>query len=162
LNIRQATEEDASRISEIYNYYVLNTTVTFENAAVNAADVVERIREKMAKYNWLVGEVDGRIVGYSYFGFFRPRSAYRETVESTIILDRDCIGRGYGSALYEKLLQSVKTMGFREIIAVIALPNPESLKLHRKMGFVEAGVLHNVGFKQGRYVDIGFWQKSLH
>jgi L-amino acid N-acyltransferase YncA len=162
LNIRQATEEDASRISEIYNYYVLNTTVTFENAVVDAADVVERIREKMAKYNWLVGEVDGRIVGYSYFGSFRPRSAYRETVESTIILDRDCTGRGYGSALYEKLLQSVETMGFREIIAVIALPNPESLKLHRKMGFVEAGVLRNVGFKQGRYIDIAFWQKSLH
>jgi L-amino acid N-acyltransferase YncA len=161
LKIRQATEKDASRISEIYNHYVLNTTITFETVAVEPAEMVGRIRGKIAQYNWLVGEVDSQIVGYSCFGSFRPRAAYRETVESTIILDKDYKGLGYGSALYEKLLQSAATLGFREMIVVIALPNPESLKIHRKMGFIEAGLLRNVGFKHGRYIDVGLWQKSL-
>ncbi len=124
MKIRQATEKDAFRISVIYNHYVLNTTVTFETVAITPAEMAGRIREKIAQYNWLVGEVDGRIVGYSYFGSFRPRAAYRETVESTIILDKDHGGRGYGSALYEALMRSAATLGFRETVAVIALPNP--------------------------------------
>jgi L-amino acid N-acyltransferase YncA len=161
LLIRQATEKDAPRIAEIYNHYVLNTTVTFEVAAIGLGEMEGRIREKLVKYNWLVGVEEGRIIGYSHYGSFRPRAAYNHTVESTIILDKDEKGRGYGSALYRELIESAAGRGFKEMIAVIALPNEESLKVHRKMGFKESGVLHNVGYKHDRYLDIGIWQKSL-
>ena len=121
----------------------------------------KRIRDKMSRFDWLVGEVEQKIVGYSCYGTFRERMAYDKTVESTIILDRDETGKGYGKELYRRLLKSATDSGFREMVAVIALPNPESIRLHFGLEFRERGVLKNVGYKFGKYLDIGFWQRSL-
>ena len=161
MNIRPVSLNDAERICEIYNHYVLNTTITFETAAVSQAEMTERIREKTARFDWIVGEDEGKVIGYSYYGTFRTRAAYAQTVESTIILDKDYTGRGYGSDLYRQLIESASRKGFHEMIAVIALPNPESLSLHRKSGFTQAGILRNVGYKFDRFLDTALWQRSL-
>ena len=101
------------------------------------------------------------MIGYSSYSTFRQRPAYNRTIESTIILDRECLGKGFGRLIYTELIESARRHGFTEMIAVIALPNPESTLLHSRLGFIEAGVLKKVGYKFNRYLDIAFWQKSL-
>jgi L-amino acid N-acyltransferase YncA len=159
--IRKVTETDAPAIKDIYNYYIENTTITFEIAPVSLEEIKKRIRDKVARFDWMVGEVDQKIIGYSYYGTFRERAAYNNTVESTIILDHRNTGKGYGTEIYRQLIKSAQEHGFKEMIAVIALPNPESIHLHLKQGFREAGVLKNVGFKFNKYLDTGLWQKAL-
>ena len=160
MHIRQATAGDAARIAEIYNWYILNTIITFETDVVSPQEMTNRIQEKTINHDWLVGEVNQEVLGYAYYGPFRARAAYNHTVESTIYLSQESMGKGFGRALYTKLLESVKTRGFREVIGVIALPNPQSVALHRKMGFEVVGVLKGVGYKFGRYIDVAIWQMS--
>ncbi|MBI3798165.1 MAG: N-acetyltransferase [Deltaproteobacteria bacterium] len=159
--MRRATAGDAERIAEIYNRYILHTIITFETDVVGPQEMTKRIQEKTLNHDWLVGEVNQEIIGYAYYGPFRARAAYNHTVESTIYLSQERIGKGFGRALYTQLLESVKGRGFREVIGVIALPNPQSIVLHRAMGFAEVGVLKSVGYKFGRYIDVGIWQLSV-
>jgi L-amino acid N-acyltransferase YncA len=161
LTIRKACEEDAQIVSEIYNWYVLNTAVTFETEAVEIAEIKRRIREKLATHDWLVAEINQQIVGYAYYRSFRPRAAYGHTVESTIYLSANSVGKGFGRALYDALVRSARERGFRELIGVIALPNPGSVALHSSLGFREVGVLRAVGNKFGKYVDVALWQRSV-
>jgi phosphinothricin acetyltransferase len=161
LNVRTASEADAGRIAEIYNWYVLNTTVSFETEAVSPQEMEKRIQERLERYDWLVGESEGKIVGYAYYGSFRPRAAYNHTVEITVYLEQVSIGKGFGQALYRELIESAANRGFRELIGVIALPDRGSIALHRKMGFREIGVLEQVGHKFGQYIDVALWQKSI-
>lgn len=159
--IRKATEDDAEAITKIYNWYVLNTPITFETEIVSVDDMEKRILEKRLQYDWLVGEVNKEIVGYAYYGTFRDRGAYRHTVESAIYLPLKNIGRGFGKVLYSNLIESARKHGFTEMIGLIALPNPGSVALHLKMGFHEAGVLRNVGYKFEKFINVGIWQLSL-
>lgn len=161
MQIRRATAEDAERIAEIYNWYVLNTIITFETDVVSPQEMTKRIQEKLSNHDWLVGEVNQKVIGYAYYGSFRTRVAYHHTVESTIYLSQESMGKGFGRTLYAKLLESVKGRGFREVIGMIALPNPQSIVLHRDMGFAEVGVLKSVGYKFERYIDVGIWQLSV-
>lgn len=161
LDIRPATEADAGRIAEIYNGYVLNTTVSFETEWVSPQEMAKRIRERLEHHDWLVGESQGRIIGYAYYGPFRPRAAYHHTVEGTVYLEGASIGKGFGKALYGRLIELAENQGFRELIGVIALPDQGSIALHRKMGFREIGVLEKVGYKFGRYIDVALWQRSI-
>jgi L-amino acid N-acyltransferase YncA len=160
LSIRRASESDAERISEIYNWYVLNTIITFETVAVSTREMEQRIKEKVANYDWIVGELNDQIVGYAYYGSFRPRAAYGHTVESTVYLSQSSIGKGFGKSLYSALIRSANENGYRELIGVIALPNPASLALHMTLGFREIGILRGVGQKFGQYVDVALWQRS--
>ena len=159
--MRPVTAGDAERIAEIYNWYVLNTIITFETDVVSPQEMTKRIQENLINHDWLVGEVNQKVVGYAYYGPFRARAAYNHTVESTIYLSQGSMGKGFGRTLYAQLLQSVKDRGFREAIGVIALPNPQSIALHRAMGFAEVGVLKRVGYKFERYIDVGLWQLSV-
>ncbi|WP_416675693.1 GNAT family N-acetyltransferase [Egbenema bharatensis] len=161
MNIRSIAENDIEKITEIYNWYILNTPITFEVEAIHALEMKQRVQEKLQKYDWLVAEVNQEIVGYAYYGAFHPRSAYSHTVESTIYLKQDQIRKGFGQLLYRELIRSATEKGFRELIALIALPNQGSITLHQKLGFSESGVLKKVGFKFEQYIDVGIWQKSL-
>jgi L-amino acid N-acyltransferase YncA len=161
MQMRRATAGDAARIAAIYNWYILHTIITFETDVVGPQDMTNRIEEKTLNHDWLVGEVNQEVVGYAYYGPFRAGAAYNHTVESTIYLAPESLGKGFGRTLYAQLLESVKGRGFREAIGVIALPNPQSIALHRALGFAEVGVLKRVGYKFGRYVDVGIWQLSL-
>jgi phosphinothricin acetyltransferase len=157
--IRRAEPCDAQIISEIYNWYILNTTVTFETEAIDQLETRRRILEKLTTHDWLVAEVSGRIVGYAYYGVFRPRPAYAHTVESTIYLSEGSVRKGLGTLLYSTLIHSAAEKGFRELIGAIALPNAASVRLHAKLGFREAGRLEGVGRKFGSYIDIALWQR---
>jgi L-amino acid N-acyltransferase YncA len=161
MRMRQATAGDAERIADIYNWYILNTIITFETDVVSPQEMKKRIQEKTITHDWLVGEVNQEVIGYAYYGPFRARAAYNHTVESTIYLSQENLGQGFGRVLYAKLLESVKARGFREVIGVIALPNPQSVALHRAMGFAEVGVLKRVGYKFARYIDVAVWQMAI-
>ncbi len=159
--IRKAAIEDAPAIAEIYNWYIANTTVTFAVDPVTVIEVADHIRETLQEYDWIVAEVDNSIAGYANYGQFRKRAAYHHTVEGSIYVSQAHIGKGIGTTLFEGLLRSARGRGFREMIGVVALPNPASIALQRKLGFVEIGVLKNVGCKFEKYIDVSIWQKSL-
>lgn len=159
--IRRAAEPDAPRIADIYNWYVLNTAITFETEAVTLDEMRRRISEKIATHDWLVAEVNREIVGYAYYGSFRPRAAYFHTVESTIYISQESTGQGIGATLYSSLIRSAVEKRFREMIGVIALPNESSVRLHSRLGFREAGRFQSVGQKFGNFIDVAFWQRSV-
>lgn len=161
MNIRTVTPSDISPLVDLYNDYIRRTTITFELSPIDGAEMQQRVTAKLAHHDWLVAEVDGQVVGYAYYGAFHSRAAYRHTVEVSIYLAPAHQGKGYGKALYRALLASAQAKGFREAIALIALPNPASIALHHKLGFEETGVLRQVGYKLDRYIDVSFWQKSL-
>jgi L-amino acid N-acyltransferase YncA len=160
-NIRRASAADAAAISKIYNAYILDTIVTFETAPLEVSDLKQRLEEKLVGHDWIVAELNQQIVGYAYYGSFRPRAAYHHTVESTIYLSEENQGKGLGKTLYSALIRSAHEKGFREVIGVIALPNPASVALHKSLGFQEAGLLRGVGCKFGQYLDVSLWQRSL-
>lgn len=161
LHVRQATERDSESLTEIYNWYIRNSIATFETRPISVAEMTQRISEKLLQHDWLVGISDDQIIGYAYYGSFRTRAAYNHTVESTIYLADTATGRGFGKPLYRALITSAMHRGFREMLGVIALPNPGSVKLHAALGFREVGYLPRVGYKFEQYIDVGFWQRSL-
>lgn len=159
--MRRALERDADAIAAIYNHYVGNSTATFETEPVDVATIIERMHDKLERHDFLVGESDGRVAGYAYYGKFRGRAAYGHTVEPAIYVDHAHAGKGYGRIIYDVLMESAASKGYREIVAYIALPNPASIALHRSLGFEQAGLVRRVGYKFDRYVDVAIYQRTL-
>ena len=159
--IRSATLDDAPAIARIYNHYVLNTTVTFEEVSVSDADMAGRVDSvQSANLPWLVIEEAGEVLGYAYAGKWNARSAYKRTVESTIYLANAATGRGLGSRLYTALFDVLRAQGMHVVLGVIALPNDASVALHERFGFKQVGQFAEVGFKFNRWVDVGYWQMT--
>lgn len=162
VNIRDATVDDAKVVAGIYNHYILNTTITFEEQAVTDTDMAQRISDVQgAGLPWLVVEFDGEVVGYAYATKWRVRHAYRFSVESTVYLAPELSGKGLGRALYTELLLRLATGGYHLVIGGIALPNAASIALHEKMGFEQVAQFREVGFKFDRWLDVGYWEKKL-
>jgi phosphinothricin acetyltransferase len=160
--IRPAEPADAAGIAAIYNHYVAQTVVTFEEEPVSAAEIVRRIEDvRSAELPWLVAEQAGRVTGYAYATRWRPRSAYRFSAEITVYLGPADGGRGIGSQLYAELFARLKARGIHAVMAGIALPNEASVALHEKYGMRKVAQFQEVGFKLGRWVDVGYWQRSL-
>jgi L-amino acid N-acyltransferase YncA len=121
-----------------------------------------RVGEKLERgFPWLACEVDGQFAGYAYYGPWRTREAYRNTVESTIYLDPSFQGRGLGRRLYSALIASARAQRRHAMIGIIALPNEASEALHRSLGFARVGVYREVGWKLERWVDIASWELLL-
>lgn len=160
MRIRRAAASDAAAIADIYAHYVRETVITFDTDAPSAAEMAERISGG-GLYPWLVAEEDGALLGYAYAAAFRTRPAYRFSVETTVYLRLGSGGRGIGSALYVPLLETLEAQGFTQAIAVIALPNEASVRLHERLGFVHAGTYAQVGWKLGQWLDVGLWQRPL-
>lgn len=158
MSVRDVALSDAPAIVNIYNHFVINSSVTFEENEVSDSEVAARIERTVASYPWLVLEQGSDVLGYAYGSAFRTRSAYRFTAETTIYLREDAVGRGLGTRLYRELLGRLRTQGFRSAIGVIALPNEASVRLHEKLGFQKVAHLYNVGRKFGQWVDTGYWQ----
>jgi L-amino acid N-acyltransferase YncA len=156
--IRQATIDDAAQLCEIYNHYVLNTTVTFEEGAVSAEEMGERVKETLESLPWLVVEENGGVLGFCYASKWKGRCAYRYSVESTIYLSPDAGGRGLGTELYSTLLEELKDRGLHTVMGGIALPNDASIALHEKFGFEKIAQFKQVGNKFGQWIDVGYWQ----
>jgi phosphinothricin acetyltransferase len=160
--LRAAVVADAQAIVAIYNHYILTTTISFEEAAVTEADMRQRIAEVQAKgLPWLVLEIDGVLAGYAYATPWRARHAYRFSVETTVYLDPTRLGRGLGRQLYAELLARLRAHGCHLAIGGIAQPNVGSVKLHEAMGFRQVARFEEVGYKFGRWLDVGYWQINL-
>lgn len=157
--IRIATVSDAQAICDIYNPYVENTIVSFEETPVDAATMAQRITDIRQRYPWYVAEDAGCIVGYAYAGSWRPRVAYRHAVETSVYLAADAARRGLGRALYAAILDELPRKGYRCAMGGIALPNDASVALHEAMGFVKVAHFKDVGFKFGQWIDVGYWQR---
>lgn len=160
--LRVATPDDAAAIVAIYNHYVLNTSISFEEQAVSAPEMAQRITDILsAGLPWLVLEEGGAVLGYAYATKWRVRHAYRFSVESSVYLAPEAGGQGHGSALYAALLERLTASGFHLVIGGIALPNPASIALHEKMGYEKVAQFREVGYKYGQWLDVGYWQKVL-
>ena len=159
--IRPATADDAAAIVDIYNHYILNTVVSFEEEAVSVAEIQDRMKRFTARFPWLVYEEDGRVLGYAYAAPWHTRASYRNTAESTVYLAQGAAGRGLGSQLYGELFERLHSLKVHAVMAGITLPNPASVALHEKMGFEKVGHHKEVGWKFDRWIDVGYWQLLL-
>ncbi len=159
--IRPVRTDDAARICAIYNYYVRETCVSFEEEPVSVAEMEQRIRTVVAAYPWLVYERDGLVRGFTFAGPWKARSAYRYTAESTVYVDQDARGQGIGGALYANLILGLQERDLHVLIGVIALPNEASVALHHRAGFRQVARFSEVGFKFGRWLDVGYWELPL-
>jgi L-amino acid N-acyltransferase YncA len=159
--IRQGTPSDAAHICEIYNYYVRETVVTFEESPVLEAQMARRITDVTAHLPWLVWETDGTVTGYAYATSWKGRAAYRHSVESSIYLAPQATGRGLGSRLYAALIADLRHRGLHCVIGGAALPNPASVLLHERLGFEKVAEFRQVGFKFGRWIDVAYWELML-
>jgi len=159
--IRYAAIDDAKTICDIYNYYVRNTAITFEEQPVLVEDMQSRMADVIASLPWLVSERTGVVIGYAYASKWKSRSAYRFSVESAIYLAPEMHGRGAGRELYEALISDLRSRAIHAMIAVVSLPNPGSIALHERMGFEKIAHLKEVGWKFGSWIDVGYWELIL-
>jgi len=161
--IRPAIEADLPFVTEIYAHAVLHGTATFELTPPDLAEMTRRYRVLMdGAFPYLVAVLDGIVVGYAYAGAYRPRPAYRFTVENSIYLDPAIHRRGIGTKLMRRLIDDCETRGYRQMIAVIGdSANAGSIGMHRACGFQMIGTHPNVGLKFGRWLDTVMMQLAL-
>src|SRR5262249_29231925 len=160
--IRPATIGDAAAVAAVYNHYVKETTVTFEEDEVIPSEVSRRIREvESASLPWLIAERDATVIGYAYAAKWHSRSGYRFSAEIAVYVDAHHTRTGAGSRLYDHLFPMRQARGIRAVMAGIALPNEPSVALHEKFGFSKVAHFKEVGFKLNRWIDVGYWQRSL-
>jgi phosphinothricin acetyltransferase len=160
LKVRAACEVDAATLADIYNPYVVETTVTFEENAVSPSDMAARVAEAGgAGLPFLLAEIRDMPVGFACASKWKGRCAYRHTAETTVYVDRGHWQRGVGSTLYMSLLELLEQAGFHAVIGGIALPNQHSIALHERLGFVQVAQFREVGFKFDRWIDVGYWQR---
>ena len=162
--IRDAVERDVPDMLEIYNYYVANSTVTFDEDALTLKEMRSKFRhQRDAGYPWVVAESpSGQVLGYANVSPWKPKAAYRYTVEDSIYLGPASTGKGLGTALMTELIAKSKAAGMKEIIAVIADRGADaSIHMHERFGFKNVGHMGKVGFKFGRWLGTFMLQRSL-
>jgi len=162
--IRQVKESDADALCRIYNKYIVETRITFEESPLQADEMISRINKIVPNLPWLVYEEEGKVVGYTYTSKWKERAAYRHSVEIAIYLDSDFIGKGIGTSLIGELLKALKATKDTSIHGVIygvALPNQASIAQCEKFGFEKIAHFKEVGFKLGEWVDVGYWELIL-
>jgi len=161
--IRPATIDDANELANIYNYYVQNTVVTFEEDNATQSEMESRIQKNIRDgLPWLVIEKNGKIAGYTYATKWNERAAYRHTVEVTIYLSNNAVSKGLGSRLYERLFSQLRGKSLHIAIGGITLPNTASVAIHEKFGMKKVAHFEAVGYKFGQWLDVGYWQMALN
>lgn len=163
VTIRPATEADMDAVTAIYAHHVLHGRASFETEPPGAAEMRRRRAGVVGKgLPWFVAEQSGTVVGYAYAGAYRPRAAYANTVENSVYLRPDAIGRGIGRRLLTELVAACEQCGLRQMVAVVGnSANEASIRLHEKLGFQRVGVLRDVGYKHGVWLDSVLLQRSL-
>ncbi len=160
VTVRPAHAGDAHDIARIYSAYVTGSVASFEEDPPTAEVVEERMLAE-PRLPWLVAVAGYQLLGYCYASRHRARAAYRWSVDVSVYLDDGRRGHGLGRALYARLLPEVRTLGYVCAYAGIALPNEASVRLHERLGFTSVGVFRHVGFKHGKWHDVGWWQLTL-
>ncbi|GAB1539019.1 GNAT family N-acetyltransferase [Scytonema sp. NUACC21] len=145
----------------IYAPIVRETTISFELEPPSEAEFQKRIASYQQQMPWLVCEVNSEVVAYTYASPYRTRMAYQWSVESSVYVSVNHRRKGIAKALYTKLFQLLQLQGFYNVVAAIALPNQPSVAVHEAVGFSPVGVFHRIGYKFGKWHDVGYWQLSL-
>ena len=162
MTIRPADpDRDATACAAIYAPSVEATPISFELVPPDAAEFARRIAKYAATHQFLVAEEGGEVLGYAYACRWADRAAYDWSVETSVYVDAAHHGKGIGRALYTELLERLVAQGFRIAVAGITLPNPASISLHESMGFESIGSLRAIGWKEGGWRDVGYWQRAL-
>lgn len=163
ITIRDATIDDVPAIARIYGHWVLHGTSSFELEAPDEAEMRRRFETlKAGGFPYLVAEAGGRVIGYAYAGPYRPRPAYRYTLEDSIYLDPDVRGRGVSRRLLQALIDRCRADGYRNLMAVIGdSGNEASIGVHTALGFRHVGTARNIGFKFDRWLDVVTMQLVL-
>ena len=160
--IRIAAANDAENILGIYSPYIANTSFTFETEVPSVETFKERINTYLVNWPWLICEMDGTLAGYAYGAKYRERTAYQWCVEVSVYIHDDHQRSGIARALYMALIEILKRQGFRNVYAVINLPNDKSVAFHESCGFVYFATYMNVGYKLGKWKNVGWWQLLLN
>ena len=161
MEIRQAISSDAENIIAIYLPIVEQTNISFETSPPSLEEMSLRIGATLETHEWLVALDDYGVAGYAYASQYRPRSAYRYSVETTVYVHERCRGQGVGKNLYKALFSSLVSLGFNKAYAGIALPNAASIALHESVGFESIGIFPEAGFKFDTWHDVSWWQRSV-
>lgn len=158
---RHCTPSDAPDVARIYNYYVRETVITFEEEPLSVDDMARRITEMTARYPWLVWEQSGVIAGYAYATPWKNRASYRHSVEATVYLAHGMTGKGIGTQLYGALLDELREMDVHSVVGGAALPNAASVALHENLGFSKVAEFSEIGLKHGKWLNVAYWQLVL-
>ena len=158
MNIRPIKFSDAEQITEIYNFYVLNTHHTFETEPVSFEEMRNRIGAIVKDYPYFVAEENDQILAFAYAAQYKSRCAYRSSIEVSVYVKNGTKGKGIGTKVYEKLFTELEQSDVHAIIAGIALPNEASIRLHEKFGFEKVAHFREVGFKFYKWIDVGYWE----
>ncbi|MDR1566369.1 MAG: GNAT family N-acetyltransferase [Treponema sp.] len=159
--IRPVKLSDAEEICGIYNYYIENTVITFEETPLPAREMEERIWKILSKYPYFVWEDEGEVTGYTYINTWKERAAYRYAAELSIYLKNGRQGQGTGRLLLTRLLEEVRKTDVHALVSGITLPNDRSVGLHEKSGFKKIAQFNEIGYKHGRWLDVGYWELVL-
>lgn len=161
MKIRFAKIEDAQAILDIYAHYVEQTEITFEYDVPTLQAFQERMKNIMKDYPYLVIEENHQIMGYAYAHRMFQRKAYDWDVELSQYFHNDHTSKGYGSILFQALLDILKLQGVKNAYSLITMPNEKSEGMHKKFGFEKCGVYHHTGYKHGKWLDVGVYEKNL-
>jgi phosphinothricin acetyltransferase len=161
ITIRFARPNDAAGILAIYAPYCESSPISFELVAPSVVQMAERIQTITAQYPWLICEIDGEIAGYVYASKIRERAAYRWAVEVAVYVATGYHRRGVAHALYTALFLILREQNYFKAYAGITLPNTASVRLHETMGFRPVGAFSGIGYKLGRWLDVGWWQLDV-
>lgn len=159
--IRSVRLEDAAQIQAIYAPVVEHTAISFEEQAPTVEEMAERISSTTATHPYLVAVAGNQVMGYAYASAHRARASYRWSVDVSVYVAETARGMGLGKELYQDLLAELSERRFHAAFAGITLPNAASVALHESVGFTPVGIYHEVGFKFGRWHDVGWWQRIL-
>lgn len=162
ITIRLATPDDAASILAIYAPYIETTSFTFETETPTVDQFAKRISNYLENWPWLVCEIDGKIAGYAYGTLYRERTAYQWCTESSVYIHDDYLKMGIAKALYGALFEILKRQGFRNIYAVINLPNDRSVAFHESLGFKHFADYEQVGYKLGKWKTVGWWRLVIN
>ena len=162
--IRAATLDDLPALTDIYNHYVVNTTITFDLRPFAPEERRAWFDDHAptGRHRLIVAvDDDGALLGYATTSRWRPKAAYDTTVEASVYCRSNSTGRGCGTRLYEALFESIAAEDVYRIVAGVSLPNPASIKLHEKFGFRPVGVFPGVGRKFNKYWDVAWFERPL-
>ena len=161
VKIRLATAEDAGGVLEIYGPFCESSPVSFEVVAPSVDEMRSRIEKISRQYPWLICEVGGQVAGYVYASQHRERAAYRWNVDVAAYVGPNYRRRRLGQALYSTLFSILRRQGYFKAFAGITMPNEASVRLHESVGFKPIAIYRGVGYKLGRWLDVGWWQYEL-
>jgi len=159
--IRLATPDDGAAFAEIYRPAVVGSPISFEIDPPDGAEMARRVSGVIARFPWLAFEEDGVAMGYAYAGTHRARPAYQWSTEVSAYVHETVRRRGVARALYSSLFAMLRALGYCNAYAGITLPNAASVGLHESLDFRPVGVFHDVGYKLGRWHDVGWWERPL-